>query len=300
VRTFRLWSLILILFAGQAMVNVRLRNLEPAWVEPAGEQKQKWDPNLYRTLSFGHLPTAIDALWLRVVTDPSLAHVVPGEHARIFYDLDLASDLDPSYFELYHWGAYLLSIVRNDNSGARDLLVKGLAQFRSGNLSEEFKKRFWPNAFSLYLTLAYVYLYELSDMPNASAIFREAAEIPGAPRYLVSLKQRLEQPDGDLDVALRLIDFLIAEQKERVAKETLQAKRQSLVVSYWVRTLNRRFTEWRKKEGFRSKLSDRALWTKFKVQEKIPNADPWGGLIDLRPDGRIDTTTSRPKVFGLE
>lgn len=255
MRTFLLWSLISVLFAAQALVNTHLRNLEPAWVEPASEQKQKWDPNLYRTLSFGHLPSAIDALWLRVVTDPALAHVLPGEHARIFYDLDLASDLDPNYFELYHWGAYLLSIVRDDNVGARDLLVKGLAQFRNGTFSEEFKKRFWPNAFSLYLTLAYVYLYELNDMPRASAIFREAAEVPGAPAYLLALKQRLDQPDGEFEVALRLIGFLISEQKDRTALEKLEAKRQALLVSYWVRSLNRKFDEWRKtRSGYQSLL----------------------------------------------
>lgn len=301
-------ALVAFLILGQAWSLQQLRFRDVAFVEMPKEQEAKWDPSLVRMLSFGQLPTTIDLLWLRVLADPAYAHVLAGQHAPAYYDLDLATDLDPAFFELYHLGSYLLSIVRNDNTGARDLLEKG-RRFHREALSaypESFQKKYWGQAWGIYLTLAYVYLFELQDMPQAARVFREAAEIPGAPVYLQSLKERLARTGGEYDVALRLLNHLIEQAPDEPSRERLMSKRRSLLLSQYLHVLNERFRAFvdrdpaaRRSQQVPRELAER-LWRAFQAQERLAPSDPWGGRLSLGPSGRIVSTTPHERVFGLE
>ncbi|MGK5088766.1 hypothetical protein WDW86_14510 [Bdellovibrionota bacterium FG-2] len=85
---------------------------------------------MFKALSFGHWLAAADWLWIKSFADPTLTHVAPGTHPELYYNLDLITDLDPAFFDLYVTGANLLAVVRNDGAGARDLLRKGASFYR--------------------------------------------------------------------------------------------------------------------------------------------------------------------------
>jgi hypothetical protein len=297
-------AVLLVLGLGQYALQDRLRLTDAAFVEPPPEQEAKWDPQLFRAITFGQLGTGIDLLWLRTLVDPSIAHVAPGRHARAYYDLDLATDLDPAFFELYNLGSYVLSIIRDDNEGARDLLLKGRAFHRErlAGYPASFGERFWSRAWSLYITLAYVQLFELEDMPGASRTFGEAAEIPGAPVYLRSLKARLDRPGGQYEVALRLLSHLLENAPDDEARARLAEKRRSLLVVQFLSTVRDRLAEF---AGVtpgaaiaRTRLEER--WRQFLRRGLAPERDPWGGRLSLDVSGKVVTTTPHERVFGLE
>src|ERR1051325_4915360 len=117
-------AILLALIGLHFILGPRLGLLEPPWVEPETQREDRYNPRLVGLLSFGQLPAAMDWIWMRLLQDPSITHVQPGKHPALYYDLQLLTDLDPAYRESYTDGAQLLSIVRNDGPGARDLLEK--------------------------------------------------------------------------------------------------------------------------------------------------------------------------------
>ncbi|MBI2712028.1 MAG: hypothetical protein HYX41_04050, partial [Bdellovibrio sp.] len=123
---------LLILFNVQVLLHYNLRFLETPSVEPEIDKRVKWDPGLTRAVSFGFVPAMIDWLWMSVLLDSNISKVQPGTHPQLYYDLDLITDLDPSFLSGYITGGNLLSVIRNDGVGARDLLLKGVAQLGRG------------------------------------------------------------------------------------------------------------------------------------------------------------------------
>lgn len=186
---------VLLLIVAEMSFNIRMRAIDSAWVEPPAERKGKIDPGLFSAITFGNIAAAIDWLWIQFLLDPAISHVSQGEHPAIFYDLDLLTDLDPMFHLAYFAGGNFLAVIRDDGSGARDILEKG-ERFRHEELpkySEEFQNRFWSQDWDIPVTLAYVYLFELNDMPKSANEFREAAKLEGVPGYVRLLDARLNK-----------------------------------------------------------------------------------------------------------
>jgi hypothetical protein len=164
-------------------------------------------------LSFGFTPVFVDVLWMRFLQDDLKLKVPRGVHIPGFYDLELASELDPPNFEAPVFGAMYLSVARDDFSGALELLTRAEA-FRRSQLPlypEEFKKEFWPESWGVPMTLGYVYLFDYQDWDAARLAYEAAAKVPGAPDYIVGLATRMADPEGRKLVARRVLDSLEAQ-----------------------------------------------------------------------------------------
>lgn len=297
-----------LLLCSQAVLNLSLRHLDTAFVVPSVEAERKLNPRLFETISFGHLPAAIDWLWIQSLIDPSLSKVTPGTHSTVYYHLDLATDLDPMFFEAYVAGGNVLSVIRDDFVGARDLLIKG-NNFRKNelpNYGEEFEKRFWSQGWLIPVTLAYVYLFELQDMPKAAVVFKEAGNVPGAPEHLIRLAKRLEKPGGEYEVGLRLLNFLIASTRDVRVKNELQRKRDSLFISQYLFDVGRAFHAFlNAQKDYKTSLRIpeeklQAYWRRFLRESRMTAIDPFGGRISIDAHGKITSTTPRDKVMGLD
>lgn len=288
--------------------NNKIQQADTVWVEPEFERRQKLDPRLFKSLSFGHLPVALDWFLMTILSDPLTTHVEPGTHPQIYYDLDLLTDLDPAFQDVYVAGADLLSVIRNDGPGARDLLLKG-EQFLKHQLPdypEQFKKKFWNNSWMIPVVLAYVQLFELNDMKNASEAFVQASEIPGAPSYLARLKQKFSRPGGVYEVGLRLLNFmLIGANDDRMRTELLK-KRLNLYIGQFLFELNQSFLNYLNLQpGYNSRASVASkqmglYWADFLKSTQTPVRDPWGGTVFIDHSGKVATTTPHEPVFGLE
>ena len=229
----RLAAICAVFIAAQWALNMYVKNLDIAWVEPPPGSGEQWNPELFKALTCGYTTAAVDWLWIKTLQDSSLSKVPKGVHPSLYYDLDLATDIDPAYYEAYVNGANLLTVIRNDAEGARDLLLKA-EKFRKQELPgypDQFKKVFWEGSWYPSFILAYIYLFELSDLPNASLAFQEAARINGVPPYVQRLAERLTKKGGNYEVGLRLLTFMIEGQKDPSVKEELIKKRDSLMVS---------------------------------------------------------------------
>lgn len=304
---FRSFLITVILFLSILFINLQLRGLDVAWVEPADETQRKWDPKLFRVVSFGYLPAAIDTLWVNTLFDQAIDHVPQGVHPKLYFNLDLVTELDPAFYLAYYGGANLLAVIRNDGAGARDLLLKA-KKFRDQKLesySDRFKNHQWKYPWQISLLLAYVYLWELKDMPHAAIEFQDAAQYPGGPEYLQRLSKRFQAEGGVYEVSLKLLESMIGQTQDQRVLEKLKLQYQSVLVAQFIFWINKKFNENFKKYSNPSSSAVPTALDFINWMQAEKNSytnlykDPWGG--DLRFEGgKIVTSTPYEKVFGLE
>ncbi len=304
----RIAFLIVSAFCIQFVALDALKKLDTSWVEPPPDKVEKWSPDLFKAFSFGHVQTGIDIIWLRVLQDDAISRVHDGMHPPVFYDLDLATDLDPAFLEAYVGGANLLAVIRNDGTGARDLLLKG-EKFRTDFLQDypaAFQAEEWKNSWRVPILLAYVYLFNLNDIISAKKYFTAAFKVSGSPAYLADLVKRLEAPRGEYEVGTKLLTFLEAQTKDERSIEGLERKKKSLFIGALLSQINESFNQYLLKKKVKpASLSDAAFmksqWSGFCEASHKPEHDPYGGELTWNSElKKIVTSTPHQKVFGLD
>jgi len=295
------WGVLLVLL--YFSLSIQLRN-GLHWVEqdPGMEEKQiSWSPEVFKAFSFGQLPMVIDAFVIRYLTqDVNTSHVKEGEHPQSFYELEVASKLDPAFFDLYYVGANYLAVVKNDGPGALSVLLRG-EEFRKGELLKQdpkIKAMYWKNEWQIPLLLAYTYLFELNDLSHAAQAFETTSEIKGAPAYVTHLARRFREPDGLFEVGYKFLTFLAGRQGDPEIRDRYLEKRHSLEVWNFIHQISRRFSA---ALGGEAPTGER--FRHFLASENLAPKDPWGGKLSFSPTesgGKIVTSTPHGKVFDLE
>lgn len=303
----------------QSKLNIRLTNWEATSESKSERVSFEWPPEFVRFLAFGQVSSLVDWLWIialqesQIPSSPpsSTGTVVSGEKnethfSQAYFDLQLITELDPAFFEAYYLGGTYLAVILNDGMGAKKLLEKGVSFARSRELLQESSLMVhWSSRWNLSIALAYVYLFELDDLPSAAQAFRKAALMEGAPHYLRSLSERLETRTGQFEVGLKLLSFLIETTSSPQTIARLKQKRRNLFLHQYLYRLNQAFVSFLNKDpSYRSKrtVSRPELlnyWDQFIRVNRIPASDPFGGKLILDSHGKISTTTPLENVMRM-
>jgi hypothetical protein len=287
------------------LLNGQLSRIsKSATLEEAKDSKSsvsfRWHPNLYRILSSGHVPSSVDWLLIRFLVDSNIAKIRNDEETEVFRILDLATELDPAFFSLYAAGANYLTVVKNDRVGARRLLEKGRAfqNEKLKNYSESFVDTHWADRWRIGFILGYVYLFEFQDLRKAAEVYDETRKIPGIPTMVRKMAERIQTPKGQFNIGLNVLSAIRQwhEEDETMLKE-IDRKVLMFELARDLFLWNETFLLERKK---RPNSSLQAMYADFRIRNKIPERDRFGGEIYLREDGRIDTRTERVPVLGVE
>lgn len=263
-------------------------------VDSAKAASFRWHPLLFRMLSFGQIPSSVDYLLLRFITDDVTAKVSDGRETEVYRILDLATEIDPAFMPLYTGGANFLAIVRNDKNGAVNLMLKG-ERFLENQLKDypdSFKDRFWPDRWRIDFILGYLYLFELDRFDLAMKSYSKMEPYPGLPESLALKVANARSIAGQSHFALNSIEILKKWNADdpRILEE-LEVRRKTVIENVRLLKWNELFLNERLK---RSKKRDLAsFFTEFKRIHQIPDRDELGGVISLAPDGEIQSTTRR-------
>ncbi|MBC7690361.1 MAG: hypothetical protein H7222_01215 [Methylotenera sp.] len=255
---------------------------------------KSYSPLQYRILSFGNLPATVDWFLIRFLGESSLEHVKAGTHSQVYYDLDLTTDLDPLFFELYHHGSNFLTVVHDDNLGAVAIAEKGLNFSRVGlaQFPPSFRSRYWSQPWQLSMVLVYLYLFEVKDVKLAAQTLNMVAMQSKAPAHMSFLSKRLQTIEGQYEVGFRILTFMRMSAETRgdqTVLEQMDVKLASLKASHFFYELNLKFQ------------SAKTPLPKLQSQGLIPVTDPWGGKIYFdEAKKKITSTTPRDNVMGLE
>ncbi len=268
----------------------------------AAHANDSWDTAWARTLSLGQGQAFADWLFVRaLIEDAPSRPLKPGERSRASVWLDLASRLDPGYFEMHQNGALYLSVALRDTDGGL-ALVSRANEWRKTQLSswpEAFQEKEWKGAWSLPVIQAYLYLFEKENLVEAGKAYQEAAAHPKAPAYLRSLGHRFDSPGGIYEAGARILGFMIPAAKPGAPREALIRKRAMLMVHAQLWQLNQDFSGYLKQGRVaQTPHARQRAWEKFR--ERLAPKDALGGQWTFHAEsGQVGTTTRLEKVFGV-
>lgn len=174
--------------------------------------------SFFKLITFGYWPAATDWMWietLQISGGQNFSETVKP-HAIQFYEL--ATDLDPRFFELYEQSGVLFSFFFKSPNDSIHFLKKGTSVSAPG----------WKRTYTLYLLMAYVYAYELGDWEKAKEAFLRASEIPGSPDYLQKMKTWLNEEGSEKILAKRVLSMLIQQTDDPALKATYQERLKNL------------------------------------------------------------------------
>lgn len=159
---------------------------------------------------FGFNEVMADLLWLRYIQDSWNCYSKKLCYKDWGYKmLDQSSQLAPKFKSLYIWGATSLSILLDDDYGAKEIFDRGLENY--------------PNDWLLNYRAGYHYLIELNDNENAARLLTTSSE-HGAPFWTKSLAARLYERSGKLEVSEKLIESMIFTTSSEEWKSSLKLR----------------------------------------------------------------------------
>lgn len=156
-----------------------------------------------------------DSLWMRAVQDfdycsNKLAENVCEGNSWLFSVLDLSSTLDPKLEPvMYQTGGLALSILVGDVEGGATIFARGI--------------RIYPTNWQIIYGAAYHALYEEKNKKKASKLYLKAFE-NGAPPWTQVLAARLASDEGDTDFAEKILEDMIAQNKDENLIKRLKTK----------------------------------------------------------------------------
>jgi hypothetical protein len=261
----------------------------------------RWHPLLFRLLTFGHVPSAVDALLIRFLADDNISHVKANEVPEIYRILDLATDLDPAFFDLYASGGNFLAVVRNDRASALNLLEKGM-RFIKEELPKyppEFVERHWVQRWRIPFALGYLHLFEFQNMPAAIRAYEEMKEIDTTPAQIRNRADRIRTPEAQFQIGMNTLSLMKGWHKEdpEMLKE-IDKKERILLLAKDLYFWNRGFEEYRRSNPRADLLN---AFESFRRIASMPSRDLFGAefFVDSKT-GRIDSRTEKVPVLGIQ
>ena len=170
--------------------------IAPTWPPPIQIDRQQsaatLDANFLGFFDLGLKRIYTDILWIKTLLESDLEHYKGNDHnSWMFHRFHTISLLDPKFIQNYWYGGQYLSVIKDDDIGAKLLFERGLKSY--------------PNDLRLRYYAGSHYLIELHDEKNALLHYEKILHHPDVPYYIKSLVPRLKAELGYLDESLRLM-----------------------------------------------------------------------------------------------
>jgi hypothetical protein len=208
--------------AGAAGLRSRADRLRP----PAVETQLEIPPfpaEIIQPFSFGFSSLFADAMFLEAIQvfggrrqNLTLAEGAPDDR-RLYRLLEYATDLDPKFRGAYRFAGYALPRTTLEHRVANAIPTEYILQ-------RGVRER--PDDWQIPFVLGYVQAFHLGETQQAAENLARAARLPGAPRYLGLLANRLTAQGGDLDAA----EAMARTMAEQASEEKTQADWQARLV----------------------------------------------------------------------
>ncbi len=187
---------------------------------------------------------------------------------RLLYPyLDSATDLDPSFFAAYSYGAIVLPAIDADKAIA--LTEKGI--------------RNNPDKWRLHQYLGYIY-WQMKNFEKAAETYEAGSQVAGAAPFMKEMAAQMRSKGGSRDVARAMFRQILESSEDEQSKRSAQLKLWGLDAEDEITAINETLTSAKAANGCPVKLSD--------VYSQLANIDlPNGGDFRIDKDkGLVDPT----------
>lgn len=185
---------------------------------------------------------------------------------RLLYPyLDNATDLDPSFYAAYSYGAIVLPAI--DSQKAIELTQKGI--------------RNNPDKWRLHQYLGYIYWRE-RDYQKAAETYEAGSRIAGAPPFMRQMAALMRSEGGSRDVARAMYQQMLAEAEDEQSKRNAQLRLYEIAATEELEAVNQILSSSKASGRCPSKLAD--IFSQLSKLE-LPNdgefrIDRSGSLVD--------------------
>ncbi len=202
-KLFKYFLLLAVAFTFASVLKGMLQRVEERVLPPPGGMEY---------YSFGFEETLSDLLWLNFIQNSyECTQKKICVHDWGYRTLKQATLLAPKFRSLYSLGASNLSILADDDRGAKEIFDRGLAEY--------------PNDWEINYRAGYHYLLELDNPERAAQLFDQAARY-GAPLWTRSLSANLYSRVGQLETSERILkdmlNYEMGEEWEHALKTRLE------------------------------------------------------------------------------
>jgi hypothetical protein len=189
----------------------------------------------------------------------------------IIKGLDTVSDLDPYFWDTYHFAEMFLAWHAQRPKDANQLLLKAM--------------RHRPDDYRPPYYLGFNYYYFFKDNLKASEYLRQASKLPGSHYYLASLAARLSAFAFQHRIGIVFLKEMLKGQTDQRIIREFKLRIKTLEIMDMLEHVITKF----QKTHHRLPGSLKELVSTGLI-DKIP-ADPYGGKFMLLKNGRVYTTS---------
>jgi hypothetical protein len=163
-------------------------------------------------ISLGFHPALVDWIWIQTLQVMGGRNYAPEliPQTRNFYDL--ATDLDPRFYELYEHSGVLFSLFFKSPDDAIYFFEKGIRHLHPS----------WTHPYTLHLLLFYEYAFQRKDWESAKRHYIQAATMPNAPENLRLALSWLQEPHSEKRLAKQVLNALILTIDDELIKKEYQ------------------------------------------------------------------------------
>lgn len=170
------------------------------------------DPVFLTLLSFGQKRMISSLFWIDVLLDADHEHYKNNDlNSWMYLRFLTISKLDPHFYQNYLFGGLYLSVIKDDDLGAKEIYDRGLVLF--------------PESAELLQNAAFHYRFELHDYVGAERLYERLSVHPKVPLYLKSILARLKSHNNDKEGALEILNeiYLRAPENSKVKERIFES-----------------------------------------------------------------------------
>lgn len=191
---------------------------------------KNYNNNFLSFISLGNKRMISDWFYIQTLIESDLEHYKGNDKNNWMYlRFNTILDLDPNFLQAYQYGGQYLSIIKDDDLGAKDIYDRGL--------------KVYPDDYFLNFNAGFHYLYELGDLVKGKELYSKIMFHPRAPKNLATIVARIDAGNGDNEVALKLLieNFKLNQGNQQINQEflkTLEESAEALQVEIDLECLN--------------------------------------------------------------
>lgn len=191
-------SILKLLLLGLVLYGIVLTSLHYHYPsKKLSKQQTAWllDPRALQAFSLGFDRALATLLWTETLMNSDIEKYQKNDLKNWFYiRLKGILTLDPKFYTAYVQGALYLSIIKDDELGAKKIYEQGL--------------KYFPNDYQLNLSAGFHDYFEMGLANQAIEKWKKIIDLPQTTLHIKRLLAKMISSEGDLEEAFSLIKSL--------------------------------------------------------------------------------------------
>ena len=187
---------VLIIYANFAFKN---KLQKPSLQISSQESEINFNEDFYRLFNLGQKRLISSFVWTHTLLFSDTVHLKnKNEFSWMYHRFNAISIIDPLFYENYQLGGKYLGIIKDDLTGAENILHKGLGLF--------------PNDFWISYQLGFNYIYLMNQQSKGLFYFESILNDPIVSKnfqILPLVVSRLKQKEGMISSAISILTNII-------------------------------------------------------------------------------------------